>query len=308
MSCTPFEGGVVTPAATGASPSGSASAAAGLPYSQSWTPSPVELPFERYFAAADAAFEALDTSGGVDSRERENRIEEFKASCMKERGFTYYPVPAAEPAPDAGLGDVGHDALWSIPFLPDTLEEVERVGYGITRPLEGSATPEASAAEQQNQAYREGLTSSAQREYDLALYGYYDQASYADQGTVADACGSLAAEAFPGYSAPSGDSFERWYALTEPLDGIAEAFTITAWNDRAGVAHEDIGPYAAEADPRMADLQAEYSKCVRALAVGWELFFHIDGLYISASTLSDFCQSARAASTIDFSFSVVSPS
>jgi hypothetical protein len=31
-------------------------------------------------------------------------------------------------------------------------------------------------------------------------------------------------------------------------------------------------------------------------------FFHIEGLHISVSTLSDFCQSAHAASTTDFSF------
>jgi hypothetical protein len=32
--------------------------------------------------------------------------------------------------------------------------------------------------------------------------------------------------------------------------------------------------------------------------------FHIEGLHVSANNLSDFCQSARAVSTIDFSFSV----
>jgi hypothetical protein len=31
-------------------------------------------------------------------------------------------------------------------------------------------------------------------------------------------------------------------------------------------------------------------------------FFHIEGLDISANTLSDFCPSTRAASTADFSF------
>lgn len=257
------------PASPSAAPPVGAQSVAGtmMPYVDWTTPSPIDLPLTPYAEAAAAAWEALDSSGVADSSDREASMEEFKAACMKERGFTYHPE-LAEPAPDAASERRGYRQL-SIVRLPETLAEAERVGYGVSSPDETGAGELAASAEQsKNEEYRAGLTPSALREYDLALYGYYDRDSYSDQNAVDMSCASQAQAAYPSTPEPSEAAYVE--SLLDPLAQAAEAFKVEFWTDNDGVYHEEFGPYALPGDPRMAQLASDYGKCLEANAVGWD--------------------------------------
>jgi len=109
------------------------------------------------------------------------------AQCMKDRGFTYYPVPWVQPEVMPGFFPQG-DRVW-LPSLPDTREETARSGYGV---LAAVYYPPHSEEIVKNVEYRDSLAPPAQAEYDLALVGGNPYGS-APQG-AAKSCGELLEE------------------------------------------------------------------------------------------------------------------
>jgi hypothetical protein len=254
-----------------------ASSDSGIPFAKDFISSPVELPFYRYFEAADAAYEVVSDSPSAQERMAAHvEFEESVAECMKQRGFTYYPIPP-EPFPELEEEYSKHKDLL-IPWLPDSLAEVERVGYGIDPPEEypvpyaeqnqnAALIPEAV----KNEEYRNGLSEFAQEEYDLALLGRsydYVEGTAVDPEAEANSCTGRALAARP--PAVTADTESAWWKITEPLDGISGAMKLSYTSNEQGVPETIMGPYAMERDPRFAELEAEYAECVKANAEGWD--------------------------------------
>jgi hypothetical protein len=157
--------------------------------------------------------------------------------------------------------------MLDIPWLPATLEETQRVGYGVTPPDSSDAGAPGADEDRKNAEYRASLTEAAQREYDLALVGYYDEVSAQDAAALARACRSQAAERHPAPEIPAEASL--WDAAVEPLRAIGGAFSDGGYCDARGDCQPGSGPYAPGSDPRSAELTSEYDECVARAGVGW---------------------------------------
>ncbi|MDR2114324.1 MAG: hypothetical protein LBO75_03480, partial [Bifidobacteriaceae bacterium] len=255
-------------------PSGSASASVGtkgdIPFAKGFISSPVELPFYRYFEAADAAYEVVSDSPSETERMAESaEFEESVAECMKQRGFTYYPIPP-EPFPELEEDYSRHKDLL-IPWLPDSLAEVERVGYGITPPEEYSDEDVVLIPEVvKNEEYRSELSASAQQEYDLALLGRsYDYVEgMVDPEAEANSCTGRALASAPPEVAVDTES--AWWNITEPLDAISQAMKVEYTLNEQGVPETIMGTYAVERDPKFVELEVGYAECVKSKATGWD--------------------------------------
>jgi hypothetical protein len=174
---------------------------------------------------------------------------------MKERGFSYFPIVVDPGSVQSGWSNDNEDL--SIPWLPESLEEVQRVGYGLSSPYEmGTEEDITPEAVEKNTEYRESLSAHAQREYDLALNGYYDFDSASDPDP--ESCWSQAQVRFPEPPAPTAD-----WSFLEPLSGMFSALSYEYAADGSKI---EYGPYALQADPRFAELNKEYCDCVKATA------------------------------------------
>jgi hypothetical protein len=238
-----------------------------------FTPSPKALPLTPYYEAADA-LRALGegTTMAAAIAERDAAIQDFTAECMKERGFTYYPaladpgIAATEEPMDGGQTKLG------IPYLPDSLEEVERVGYGVFSPREAGIEPDTPEGELRNAEYRDGLSESAREAYDLALIGYVDVADAQDPDP--EACMTLASDEYP---VPTVSVVYPDF-LFEPLQAVTEAFEVRVTFPENAPPYESYGPYSIRHDPRLDELDGEFSSCVADLADGkWDAGTDING-------------------------------
>jgi hypothetical protein len=150
------------------------------------------------------------------------------------------------------------------------LEEVERVGYGITPPQQYSDPEVVEIPELvKNEEYRNKLSESAQREYDMALLGMpyeYREGTY-DPEAQANSCYGRAMVDLPTLS--ESDVELAWLKIKEPLDAAREAMRVGYTFDEQNEAVTILGPYAVERDPKFVKLEAEYAECVQAKAEGW---------------------------------------
>ncbi|MDR2567608.1 MAG: hypothetical protein LBC97_16455, partial [Bifidobacteriaceae bacterium] len=188
--------------------------------------------------------------------------QEAIAQCMKERGFIYHPLTPASVLKEETVNAEDNDL--SIPWLPDSLEEVRRVGYGISPPEDLGEFEEAitSEADASNTEYRDGLSPDAQREYDLALGGYHGFEGAANPDT--EACWPSAAARFP--------ETEQWVVEPSLLAGWPEAIDnmVAALATEAAFdgSETTYGAYAIVRDPRLKELNSRYSECVKSAAGG----------------------------------------
>jgi hypothetical protein len=269
-------GGATKPSGGASSPGASSGAVVStgeVPYVAWVTPSPLVMPLNVYYDAADAAWEAIGGLGGGSSAARDAQIEDYTAECMLKRGFTYYPESLTSNYAQEAEASL-RDSL-PIPYLPQTLDETKRVGYGVSRP-EHMGVAESPGSEEglRNTEYRDSLSVAAQREYDLALVGYYDEVSYGDSETVAASCRGQADVLYPPEVGASDEDLDYWSSVVEPLYPPSEAVAT------ADYPQEDLpdgaGPYALERNPEMIELNDQYSQCVKANAVGWDASFVSD--------------------------------
>ena len=118
--------------------------------------------------------------------------------------------------------------------------------------MDGPPLPDAEA---KNAAYRDSLSAEAQREYDIALVGHYDDASADDPNP--SACRTLAMAAHP---EPASIASQTVQELLWSADYIAdEALSVTSLEASGAGFKRSIGN-----DPRLASLKQEYTECVRA--------------------------------------------
>jgi hypothetical protein len=166
------------------------------------------LPLDHYGDLANQADQTMSDIANQDGGVWEVKQEEFIASCMKDTGFAYYPRDVKPPARSDGSSGSGAEPgrrLW-VPQLPEELADVERHGYGHSKPAE--VIDNAAAAEQarqgdRNEEYVASLSESAQRQYKVALMGEalaeYDLLADFDSVPLPDLGGCMggAAEAHP---------------------------------------------------------------------------------------------------------------
>ncbi|MDR2565804.1 MAG: hypothetical protein LBC97_07035 [Bifidobacteriaceae bacterium] len=152
-----------------------------LPIARTDSPSPVELPFAPYYEAARrvvAVARDVEQAAWDDVYRAQQQI---IAKCMKESGFTYFPLeptPPAEASEDVyGPYALTGDTLGDVPVLPNTLDETLKVGYGVLSMGEytGAFEPGPLEGEAENSEYYESLSDSARQAYDLALVGLTEE-------------------------------------------------------------------------------------------------------------------------------------
>jgi hypothetical protein len=230
-----------------ATPVGSASAGSAVPgdvpEASMWMDRP-DLPFDTISDLINQTYIQMSDTAAADGGAWEVKQEKHIASCMKKKGFEYYPN-VIEPSETEGesMFRVGDRKLW-IPWLPDDLKEVERYGYGYYVPDGSKAVEVPTVAPEEkdpNQEYVDSLSAAAQKEYQIAMVGAeraeYEQQSYPDSVTAPDwgGCRGEATERYP-------DSWMR----------TVEESPLTAYEDLLEQMGEEAGnPYGLSFSKRL---------------------------------------------------------
>ncbi len=219
-----------------------------------------DSPLQRYFASFySMGFDEEQT------KERDRRMQELIAQCMKNEGFEYYPVVSDaaidQPMPiEPGDGE----NLWQ----PEKREWVEQYGYGIVndpyrlnggyepvpRPMP-MPMPEPNQNDP-NMEYFESLSESEQRAYNEALYG---KSSWIDPGFGRE--GDIADDEQQEYDPEDfgcyGKANAEVYADMMELGKIWEDPQFAAVFQAQGTLYEKI-----EADPKRVALDRQWADCV----------------------------------------------
>jgi hypothetical protein len=228
----------------------------GKPYSGVAVTSPVELPFEAYFVAAEAAVATLDAEWWGEAHQAVVSTEEYVAACMKRAGFTYYPQ-IEEEFEERDFYE-GQGINLAIPQLPDALADVQRIGYGVSSPDEmypQDVEVEPLESQAKNEAYFDGLSNQAKKQYRLAQSGFDE---YIEGETVddPDACQPKAYVLYPVPDYPDA-------SFLGPMD-VLQGVISKGFQTVEGDFLEVVTPGSVYADERLAALDAEYGACVKA--------------------------------------------
>jgi hypothetical protein len=221
------------------------------------------MPVQSYYDAIDLVLDAAEQESEAAYGDWMSKSETAIAECMEDAGFTYYPLDEESgPALEELLPDPVSGVDLDVPWLPATLEETQRFGYGIT-PVDGLTTAEVSRSEAQakNDEYRASLPAGDGNEYDLSLTGY---GTGADLGYREDNCTAKAEKAFPVPAVNTPD------VPTDVLLGVIAVVEIQRPEDGGG---EDSGAWLTPGEPDpdniwlngpLKELNAEYAECVTA--------------------------------------------
>jgi hypothetical protein len=267
-----------------------------LPKARTVMDSPVELPFFRYYELARRVVAAAYDGADEASDEVYRLEEQSTATCMKEKGFTYFPrePPETEDAEPVWNGfPLNGDALTEMPVLPDTLDEVRRVGYGVLALGEytGSDQFEITTDDTANQEYYESLSDSAKRAYMLALVGVTEDDDPFEVAEDPDNCGARAAAEFPWPTAPD-------LGFMEPLAGMARVvggpgFTI---DENAGTMTTDPAgaPDSVDSLPEVVELDREFATCLTSSELSDAFLGWMQGSETAAPTTAYYLAVATA--------------
>jgi hypothetical protein len=180
----------------------------------------------QYFDGVHALETAVQT--GTSARAQAlwaNQVQKEVATCMKEAGFTYYPLEFDDSVPvplDATTLLEGD--LLPVPDLPDTIEEVRQNGYGVNP--QGNESGDVgdptdlsvSEEETKNLEYFDGLTGSAQAAYEEALSGWDGTEEWLESGRVGG-CSAAAAQKYPKPEA-NDDASKAWELHGDVIGGL----------------------------------------------------------------------------------------
>ena len=227
-----------------------------------------DLSFSPYVGAVHE-FTATDGNvGNVALKQRSDEGQAFRAECMRERGFVYYPEPWTGTEAHEGWFR-GGDQLW-LPHLSEDRAEVSRVGYGVM-PAEDLSLWDSREAKQ-NAEYRDSLSPSGRSKYDLALYG--EMPSTIKSNSV-KSCGELSMEKYPALVVDPG-----------PKDLFRAQFGELSMSMHSLV-NEDIAE-----DPRITSLNATWNGCMANL--GYDL---LSGFYWNQHNVSPWTAQTLALRT-----------
>lgn len=178
---------------------------------------------------------------------QEQHVQELIAECMAAEGFEY--IQAIRPVSDIGLG------------APGDVEFATEVGFGITTYFGETESP-LSEDEwiDPNQSIVDALSESERNAYYDTLYGSSFSGSTFDSDSAAatgeDVSGSVEG-ADNGFEGCSGQAYEQVYAFGD-LQEIFEQLDFESLIQRV------------EADPRSAEIDAEWSECMAERGYDYE--------------------------------------
>lgn len=201
------------------------------------SPSEPELgPLDKYFEQMYGDYDEEQSNADM------IRIEELTAECMAELGFQYTPVDYSSQG-----GMVVSSEADDIPW--DTLEFAEQYGYGATTNPWGDEQPLPEETGEEwvdpNQEYVETMSETEQQAYWEALYGVQNfdetdpEAEYEYNWEDAGCQGAASNEVYGDMG--MGGSDDEFTALQEDMNAMWEA---------------------SMADPRIAELNAEWATCM----------------------------------------------
>jgi hypothetical protein len=208
------------------------------------------MPFAPYLAAAKTAWAAADDGLSEQRQKWSDQVEESTAACMARAGFDYKPRPYQEPE-DRTEEDspyVDQDTL-TIPWLPRSLEEVQRVGYGVEKPEE--PPQDLPFPEDPNTAYLDSLSESAREQYESSLIG---KDPVTGQVPNPNACLARAQSEHP---EPTGPDM----SFLDPADRMNSIFDLDIDMDRGMPV---TLPDTVDSDPEVVALRDEFANCALA--------------------------------------------
>jgi len=175
-----------------------------------------------------------------EERQQHYQVQDLIVTCMSEAGFEYTPEPFYGDREDAF--EDPYAEVWQLQE-EDPEAFAQEYGYGFTTLDFGEEVVETSdPADDPNFAYRESLSTAAQEEYDIALYGDFEaieeQAGEEGEVEVAEpgGCSNDAYEQV--YGGGDGEAseeqfselFEEWDALYQRIENDPRMDTATqAW-------------------------------------------------------------------------------
>jgi hypothetical protein len=220
--------------------------------------SPVELPFAAYFQAGNTVAQAVVRSDEGPRSEWHDNSDAFIAACMKEAGFEYFPTPYTPPEPltEETQPFPAHDTL-PIPWLPASLEETMRVGYGVGAGVAlGVAVndPAIDGGLNPNDEYANSLSAEARKAYNFAFNGLNAETLTYDNP---DSCVNRAWQKYP---EPQGHNYD-FAEVLEPMKDLAGAGTWIMDPEAGTVTHQGGNPTIFD-DPQMSALLQEFGQCV----------------------------------------------
>jgi hypothetical protein len=172
--------------------------------------------------------------------------EALVASCMKEAGFDYFPMPYAGSMVEQVHPYLARASYMMVPGLDDDRADVEQWGYGLDSPgaeeLFPGQAPEVQETEQKNLDYVAGLSVAAEHEYWAAMYGP-DIDSEEARGADVQGCMGEALTQVP----------------QDEMAFVVQGFRDTYWD--LLVAVTDVSRWEVGNDPRAQALDAEWAAC-----------------------------------------------
>ncbi|MDR1186902.1 MAG: hypothetical protein LBK95_05525 [Bifidobacteriaceae bacterium] len=233
-----------------------------LPEARWWIESPVELPYAPHLDAIEAAWAAADDGLAAQWARHHDQVDQSVAACMAEAGFDFQPRPY-HPPEDQTREDSPYQNWTVLPiqWLPATIEEAERVGYGVESDPRAEDGHDLVGPEDPNAAYVESLSDSGRAAYEKALNGTDPETG---KTVNPDNCFSKAWEEYPDPAGPD-------MSFLEPAGGMDSLHQGVVINFETGPEIDPSDPDAIAADPEMVALRDEYERCALASEIGQHL-------------------------------------
>jgi hypothetical protein len=197
--------------------------------------------------------------------EATDKREALVASCMKDAGFEYYPVPWGGETKKKPHPGFARSAYLMVPVLDPDRDIVPKWGYGLDPENQSTGpfpdqNPEFEETVTKNQQYAESLNAKGQEQYQLTLFGPTDpQTGQPLDGS--DGCAGRAMAQSPQVDRPkANDDFSTAYNQLR-----IQFVRVTTW---------DVGM-----DPRSVALDEKWAKCAvgKGLDMSDKVFERTDG-------------------------------
>jgi hypothetical protein len=184
---------------------------------------PGDFPLVQYWDAVRRGEEFADTLVSYDDIKSWYKArEDAKASCMKSKGFLYFPnyywqSDGSESSASADAGYYLSRDYLELPRLPQTRVETQDIGYGIHRPESAVFEDEPD----KNQEYIESLSAEAKSAYSIASVGVDRTAPDYDPYNQPDEMGGCSGQAERDFPDP-GDAHNDRNVLEQHSDIVAD--------------------------------------------------------------------------------------
>ena len=222
--------------------------------------SPIELPYASYYQAARAVLVASYERQEEVWRSWNDGSEALIAACMKQEGFEYFPVEYSPTTAEEIAERVypQGDTL-DIPWLPQSLTEVDSSGYGVASVAVYTGADEfADPVDDQNSEYFASLSGSAQQAYELALTGRSGSGELVNPSN----CSDRADQEFPAPQAEDLSFLDTLDQMDSVMGGGQYTVDVTSgeW-----VVEKQAEEWELWGSPDYKQLLADYTGCLQEI-------------------------------------------